>query len=323
VSYLGRKIAVLMGGMSAERQVSLETGRAIAGALRQLGHDVWEVDAGRETAARLAEIDPEVAFLALHGRGGEDGTMQGLLEVMRIPYTGCGVLASAVTMDKVVTKEILAFHGIPLVEDLVVQPGYDPKHVAAQVAATVSFPVMVKPPNEGSSIGVIKVDKPEDLLAALDEVFSRDSSALIERFVKGRLLTVGILGKDSRVLPVLEITVPEGFYDYQAKYQPGISEYQVPALISPELSEKASSMSLETFNVLGCEGISRIDLMLEDGTERIMVLEVNTIPGMTAQSLVPMAAAAIGMTFNEVVAEILNSARLKVDLVEKENTQEK
>lgn len=313
---MGRKVAVLMGGRSAEREVSLETGQAVAAALRELGHEVAEVDAGKEMAIELDQLKPDVAFLALHGRGGEDGTVQGLLEVMRIPYTGCGVLASAVTIDKVVTKEILAFHGIPVVEDVVAEPDQDPERIADEVFSTISYPVMVKPPYEGSSIGVIKVDEPDALLPALKDVFSRDSRALIERYVDGRLLTVGILGREPRVLPVLEIKVPQGFYDYRAKYQPGISEYQVPASLSPELSELATKIALESFNVLGCEGISRIDLMLEDCTERIMVLEVNTIPGMTATSLVPMAAASVGISFNEVVAEILESARLKVDLFE-------
>lgn len=313
---MGRKVAVLMGGRSAEREVSLETGQAVATALRELGHEVAEVDAGKEMAIELDQLKPDVAFLALHGRGGEDGTVQGLLEVMRIPYTGCGVLASAVTIDKVVTKEILAFHGIPVVEDVIAEPDQDPERIADEVFSTISYPVMVKPPYEGSSIGVIKVDEPDALLPALKDVFSRDSRALIERYVDGRLLTVGILGREPRVLPVLEIKVPQGFYDYRAKYQPGISEYQVPASLSPELSELATKIALESFNVLGCEGISRIDLMLEDCTERIMVLEVNTIPGMTATSLVPMAAASVGISFNEVVAEILESARLKVDLFE-------
>lgn len=313
---MGRKVAVLMGGRSAEREVSLETGQAVATALRELGHEVAEVDAGKEMAVELDQLKPDVAFLALHGRGGEDGTVQGLLEVMRIPYTGCGVLASAVTIDKVVTKEILAFHGIPVVEDVVAEPDQDPERIADEVSSTISYPVMVKPPYEGSSIGVIKVDEPDALLPALKDVFSRDSRALIERYVDGRLLTVGILGREPRVLPVLEIKVPQGFYDYRAKYQPGISEYQVPASLSPELSELATKIALESFNVLGCEGISRIDLMLEDGSERIMVLEVNTIPGMTATSLTPMAAASVGISFNEVVAEILESARLKVDLFE-------
>jgi D-alanine-D-alanine ligase len=305
-----------MGGRSAEREVSLETGQAVATALRELGHEVAEVDAGKEMAIELDQLKPDVAFLALHGRGGEDGTVQGLLEIMRIPYTGCGVLASAVTIDKVVTKEILAFHGIPVVEDVIAEPDQDPERIADEVFSTISYPVMVKPPYEGSSIGVIKVDEPDALLPALKDVFSRDSRALIERYVDGRLLTVGILGREPRVLPVLEIKVPQGFYDYRAKYQPGISEYQVPASLSPELSELATKIALESFNVLGCEGISRIDLMLEDCTERIMVLEVNTIPGMTATSLVPMAAASVGISFNEVVAEILENARLKVDLFE-------
>jgi D-alanine-D-alanine ligase len=239
------KVAVLMGGMSAERDVSLQTGKAIAGALRELGHDAVEVDVDRQLGQRLAEVQPDAAFMALHGRGGEDGTVQGLLEIMRIPYTGCGVLSSAMTMDKVVTKEILAYH---------------------------------------------------------------------ERFVKGRLFTVGVLGDEPVVLPILEIRTAEGFYDYEAKYQPGMSEYEVPAKLDPEVTEEARRITLESFKCLFCRGISRIDLMLEDVTGKLYVLEVNTIPGMTATSLVPKAAAAIGMTFNEVVAGILAGASLKVDL---------
>lgn len=311
-----RRVAVLMGGMSAEREVSLETGKAIAGALRELGHDALEIDVGRDLPLDLAREKPDAAFLALHGRGGEDGTVQGLLEIMRIPYTGCGVLASAVTMDKVITKELLAHHGLPLAEDVVVRAPYDITSVADEVGSALSFPVMVKPASEGSSIGVVEVSGPDELRGALVEVFARDSCALIERYIKGRLLTVGILGSGPRVLPVLEIRMLDGFYDYQAKYQPGRSQYDVPAELDSEVALRAQELSLQCFNVLGCEGISRVDLMLEDDTGQLLMLEVNTVPGMTANSLIPMAAAAAGMSFNEVVAEVLDGARLKIDLVE-------
>lgn len=305
-----------MGGMSAEREVSLETGKAIAGALRELGHDALEIDVGRDLPLVLARESPDAAFLALHGRGGEDGTVQGLLEIMRIPYTGCGVLASAVTMDKVVTKELLAYHGVPLAEDVVVRAPYDFQSVAEEVGSELSYPVMVKPASEGSSIGVVEATGPDELRGALVDVLKRDSCALIERYIKGRLLTVGILGIDRRLLPVLEIRMLDGFYDYEAKYQPGRSQYDVPAKLDSEVALQAQELSLQSFNVLGCEGISRVDLMLEDDTGRLLVLEVNTIPGMTASSLIPMAAAAAGMSLNDVVAEVLDGARLKIELVE-------
>ena len=310
------KVAVLMGGMSAEREVSLESGRAVAATLGQLGHEAVEVDVSRDLALDLAREKPDAAFLALHGRGGEDGTVQGLLEIMRIPYTGCGVLASAVTMDKVTTKELLAHHGLPLVEDVVADRGDTPDVVAGEVESAVSFPVMVKPASEGSSIGVVQAVDRAELVEALRDVFSRDDRALIERFVVGRLLTVGVIGSPPRVLPVLEIKTREGFYDYRAKYQPGYSEYEVPAALSRELTEEAQRIAIDSFKVLGCESVSRIDLMLEDANEQLVVLEVNTIPGMTASSLLPKAAAAAGMSFVDVVAEILDGARLKIDLAE-------
>lgn len=310
------KVAVLMGGMSAEREVSLESGRAVAAALGELGHEAVEVDVSRDLALDLAREKPDAAFLALHGRGGEDGTVQGLLEIMRIPYTGCGVLASAVTMDKVTTKELLAHYGLPLVEDVVADRGSDLDIVAGEVESAVSFPVMVKPASEGSSIGVVQAADRAELVEVLRDVFSRDDRALIERCVVGRLMTVGVLGSPPRVLPVLEIKTREGFYDYRAKYQPGYSEYEVPAALSRELTEEAQRIAIDSFKVLGCESVSRIDLMLEDANEQLVVLEVNTIPGMTASSLLPKAAAAAGMSFVDVVAEILDGARLKIDLAE-------
>jgi D-alanine-D-alanine ligase len=311
---LSLKVAVLRGGMSAEREVSLNTGKAIAKALRELGHRVVEIDAGRDLPIVLAGENPDVAFIALHGRGGEDGSVQGLLEIMRIPYTGPGVLASAITMDKVVTKKVLRFHGIPVIEDVVVTRGDAVDDTAALIHRELSYPVMVKPAMEGSSISVTEVRQPGGLREALDSVFKIDGRALVERFIKGRLLTVGILGRERRVLPVLEIKPREGFYDYRAKYEPGFTEYEVPASLSDELTRSAQDISLHVFECLGCEGVSRVDLMLEDGTERLLVLEINTMPGMTATSLIPKAANAIGITFEEVVAVILEGAGLKINL---------
>ena len=311
---MSRKVAVLMGGMSAEREVSITTGRAVAGALGELGHDVVEVDAKRDLPLVLAREAPDVAFMALHGRGGEDGTVQGLLEIMRIPYTGCGVLASAATMDKVFTKRILGSRGIPVAEDVVLSRGADLRDAARMIRQSISYPVMVKPASEGSSIGVTEVSGEEALADALEVVFKSDDTALIERFVTGRQLTVGIIGKEPLVLPVLEIRTRDGFYDYQAKYEPGRSWYTVPAELDNQVTERAQRVALESFLALGCEDVARVDIMLEDDTGGLFVLEINTIPGMTATSLLPKAAAAAGMGFNEVVALVLEGARLKVEL---------
>jgi D-alanine-D-alanine ligase len=308
------KVAVLMGGMSAEREVSLNTGKAIASALRGLGHSVVEVDVGIDLPRVLANEKPDVAFNALHGRGGEDGSVQGLLEIMRIPYTGSGIIASAVTMDKIMTKKILRFHEIPVIDDVSVSKGESYKNTSADVSRELSFPVMVKPAMEGSSIGVTEVRRPEDLKAALETVFKIDDRALVEKYIEGRLLTVGILGREPKVLPVLEIKTREGFYDYRAKYQPGFTEYEVPAILSEKATRNAQDLSLRTFEYLECEGVSRVDMMLQDGTGEIFVLEINTMPGMTATSLIPKAAKAVGMTFEEVVASILEGASLKIDL---------
>lgn len=310
------RVAVLMGGNSAEREVSLETGGAVAGSLAELGHEVVQIDTAGDVAAELAAGRPDAAFLALHGRGGEDGTMQGLLEVMRIPYTGSGVLASALTMDKVLTKEILGIHGLPVVEDVVVRRSEAAAADGKLAESGLTYPVMVKPALEGSSIAVTEVGEESGLERALDLVFEIDDTALIERFIDGRLLTVGILGEEPVVLPVLEIRTGDGFYDYRAKYQPGHSEYEVPAALDDVTTRFAQRISLESFRLLGCESVSRVDLMLENGTRRLFILEVNTIPGMTSSSLIPMAAAARGIGFNEVVAKILDGARLKLNLRE-------
>lgn len=311
-----KRVAVLMGGMSKEREVSLETGNAIAGALRELGHEAVQVDVAADLPRQLEDARPDAAFLALHGRLGEDGTVQGLLEIMRIPYTGSGVLACAVTMDKVTTKKILRCHGIPLVEDVVVRRGEPLAEAVAGIESELPLPVMVKPAGEGSSIGVSEVRDAAGLEKALVEVFAVDEVALVERFIDGRLLTVGLLGEGPVVLPVLEIRTSDGFYDYEAKYEPGRSEYEVPAKLTGLETRSAQEMSLAAFTHLGCEGISRIDLMLEKGTGELYVLEVNTIPGMTANSLIPKAAGATGMTFNEVVETVLSTARLKIQLGE-------
>lgn len=313
---MSHKVAVLMGGSSAEREVSLETGAAVAAALRELGHEVVEMDVSPVLPLELSEVKPDAVFPALHGRGGEDGTVQGLLEIMRIPYAGSGVLASAAALDKVVTKELLDYHGIPVAEHVVLEAGCDVESESRMVSERISFPVMVKPASEGSSIGVTRVDGPDELAPAVNVVFERDRRALLESFIGGKLLTVGLIGTGPRVLPVLLIKPKAGFYDYKAKYQPGMTEYEVPASIPGELFEMTQKLSVDSFRILGCDDMARVDLILEEDTDRLYVLEVNTLPGMTATSLVPKAAAAAGLSFIDVVAEIMEGARLKIDLPE-------
>jgi len=306
------KVAVLMGGTSAEREISLESGASIAGALRELGHEAIEVDSGPDLAAKLAKSKPDAAFMALHGRGGEDGTVQGLLEIMRIPYTGCGVFACAATMDKVVTKHLLDYNGVPVAPDRVFTEG-DLLDAATIVAEELSFPVMVKPACEGSSIGVARADDAAALNAALREVFEIDDRALVEKFIEGRLFTIGILGVEELVLPVLEISMRDGFYDFDAKYNPGRSIYEVPARLPEEVSEYMQAMALDAFHALQCSGVSRIDFMQDAASGDIFCLEINTIPGMTALSNFPMAAAAAGIDFKGVVAMVLETASLKIN----------
>ncbi len=303
---------MLMGGMSAEREISLVSGRAVLEALEELGYDAFSIDVKSDLPLVLSESKPDVVFIALHGRGGEDGTVQGLLEIMRIPYTGSGVFSSAAAMDKVVTKTILKGHGIPVIDDVVVEREIEISEVTGRVKELLRYPVMVKPAREGSSIGVTRVDNESGLLKALDEVFARDDKALIEKYIDGRLLTVGIIGDEPIVLPVLEIKVKDGFYDFQAKYEPGRSEYEVPARIGDDASEHAKEIALKSFHALQCEGVARIDMMYETAAREIAVLEINTVPGMTQTSLLPKAARAVGLEFTDVVDLILKSARLKV-----------
>jgi len=309
---LSERVAVLMGGMSAEREISLVSGRAVLEALEELGYDAFSIDVKSDLPLVLSESKPDVVFIALHGRGGEDGTVQGLLEIMRIPYTGSGVFSSAAAMDKVVTKTILKGHGIPVIDDVVVEREIEISEVTGRVKELLRYPVMVKPAREGSSIGVTRVDNESGLLKALDEVFARDDKALIEKYIDGRLLTVGIIGDEPIVLPVLEIKVKDGFYDFQAKYEPGRSEYEVPARIGDDASEHAKEIALKSFHALQCEGVARIDMMYETAAREIAVLEINTVPGMTQTSLLPKAARAVGLEFTDVVDLILKSARLKV-----------
>jgi D-alanine-D-alanine ligase len=299
-------VAVLMGGWSAEREVSLNSGAACAGALERLGYKVSRIDVGRNLAAVLSELAPDVCFNALHGKWGEDGCVQGILEILEIPYTHSGVLASALAMDKARAKTIFAAAGIPAAESLVADPN------EAGRSHLMPPPYVIKPVTEGSSVGVFIVR--EDHAHPPQELTRSDwtyGDVMVERFVAGRELTCAVLG--DQPLDIIEIVPAEGlaFYDYEAKYAKGGSRHILPAQLSPNIYETIQKLALDAHNALGCRGVSRADFRFDDrpeGTGELVCLEVNTQPGMTATSLVPELAAHAGLSFDELVRWIVEDA---------------
>ncbi len=295
-----------MGGLSSEREISLRTGRAIQAALTRLGYDVVAVDVGRDLPERLRTLGIELAVVALHGSLGEDGTVQGLLEVLGIPYTGSGVLASAAAMDKRFAKDIMTAHGIPTPPWVEV-----PAEAAAHVDPELPFgyPAVVKPVAQGSTVGIHLVEEPGDLHGALSESFRHCDRVIVERYIAGVETTVGLI--DHIVLPVIEIEAPAGFYDYEAKYTPGRTRFHIPARLSEQVAAACRDYARRAYAALGCEGVARVDLRVDE-EGGCWVLEVNTIPGMTETSLIPKAAAELGMRFDEVCEAMVRGARLKV-----------
>jgi D-alanine-D-alanine ligase len=317
------KIGVIAGGISSEREVSISTGKGIYEALLSLGYRAEFIDFSGDIKVMLDRMD--VAFLALHGNYGEDGTMQGLLELLKIPYTGSGVLASAIAMDKIYSKKIFEFENIPtppyFAADLKNMEQIDgttqnitekiTDKVADKITRSIGYPLIVKPGRGGSSIGVTIVQSPVGLKQALKEASLQDSRVLIEKFIPGKQLTVSIIGMQPQALPIIEIRPKGGFYDYQSKYTPGFTEYIVPAPIEKDLAEQVSSFAVRCHNALDCSAISRVDFIHgDDGS--INILEVNTIPGMTPTSLVPKAAAVCGISYEMLTEIILNCASLKL-----------
>lgn len=292
------RIGVLMGGLSEEREISFKTGTAILKALLEKGYKAIGIDAGRDIPGVLLKKKIDIAFIALHGRYGEDGCMQGLLEVMAIPYTGSGVKASALAMDKAAAKKVMLYHGVSTPASCIYEEGAKPK---------VKAPLVVKPACQGSAIGVSIVRKEAGLKAALKEAAKFGGPVLIEKYIKGRELTVSIL--DGRVLPIIEIRPKEGFYDYTAKYTKGMTEFVVPAPIAKTAEKKVAKEALKAFEALGCSGAARVDVIL-DARDTPFVLEVNTIPGMTELSLFPRAAEAAGLDYPALVEEMLKGAGL-------------
>ncbi len=291
-----------MGGLSKERDVSLRSGAAVAKALRTRGYNIVEIDVDREVAARLKNENIEVVFLVLHGRYGEDGTLQGLLEILGIPYTGSGVLPSAIGMDKDLTKRLLAPHGVQVAEWTAVRRG------AVELRSPIPLPVVIKPNHEGSTIGISIVREEKDFVAALTEAAKLDDVVVIEKFISGTEVTVAVI--DGRAFPIVEIAPKGGFYDYTSKYTKGMTDYIVPARLTHAVRDRLQKNSEKIWNLLNLEGYARMDYIV-DG-ERDYFLEVNTTPGMTETSLVPKAAAAAGLSFEDVCEKILNTASLKI-----------
>ncbi len=296
----GKRVGVLMGGKSSEREISLKSGMAVLEALRRKGIDAFAVELDGDVVQKVLQNPMDIAFLALHGRLGEDGTVQGLLELLGIPYTGSGVLASALAMDKVKAKQVFLSMGIPTPEFVQWQEGLFPPFEP---------PWVVKPVSEGSTIGVSIVREKGELRRAVEKALACDYEVFIERFIEGKEITVAIL--NMRPLEPIEVIPESGFYDYEAKYTPGRTEYLVPAGIDRALRDKAKEIALSAYQALKCSGCARVDMRLDrDGN--FWVLEVNTIPGMTPTSLVPKAAAYEGLSFEDLVLEILRGASLKV-----------
>jgi D-alanine-D-alanine ligase len=295
-------VALVVGGDSAEREVSLRGGRAVAAALESLGVQFSVVDGPRRLLEQVAAGHYDRVFNLLHGRGGEDGALQGALRIYGVPVTGSGVLASALTMDKLQSKRVWVACDLPT-------PAWRVAHAAADAAAIASAlpePWFVKPAREGSSIGMTRVSRAEDLAGAIDKALAFDPTVLVESLIEGVEYTAAIL--EDRVLPLIRLETPREFYDYEAKYESGDTRYRCPCGLSEAREAELGALCLEAFRVLGTTGWGRVDLMV-DRDERPWLLEVNTTPGMTDHSLMPMAAHAAGIEFEELVWRILNTSR--------------
>lgn len=304
-------IGVICGGISSEREISLKTGEGIYNALINNGYNAKYIDFKGDNISVFNEID--IAFLALHGKYGEDGSVQGILELFKIPYTGSGILASSLAIDKIFSKKIFVFEKIPTPEyiELSSISNLDINKIKNEVNKVTGYPLVVKPSREGSTIGITIVDSENELETAINFAKIYDSRILIEKFIFGRLLTVSIVGDKPIALPVIEIKPKSGFYDFKSKYTVGLTEYIVPASLDNETELKVKELSLKAHNSLGCYGISRVDLILDENKVPY-VLEINTMPGMTETSLVPKAAAAAGINFEKLVEIILNYSSLKM-----------
>jgi D-alanine-D-alanine ligase len=304
-----KTIGVLMGGLSGEREVSLRSGQGCLNALLSLGYRAVAVDAVRDVAEKLDEQRVEVAFLALHGRYGEDGTIQGLLELMGIPYTGSGVLASALGMNKIAAKKVVRSSGVQTPDYVQVGVTDDAAEAALRAEAALGLPVMLKPAEEGSSLGVSKCRSAEELVVGLTQGLSAYGAMFAEKFVAGTETTIGVIecGGALKALPILELVPKNDFYDYEAKYTEGMTEFILPARLEPSVYARAQDLAIAAFEAIGCSGYARVDVMV-DGDGEPWFVEVNTLPGMTETSDLPAQAQAAGMSYEELVETILLTA---------------
>jgi len=310
------KVAVLMGGHSAEREVSLMSGSGVLEALKSLGVNAHAYDPSDMPLQGLREQGFNRVFIALHGRHGEDGTVQGALELLGIPYTGSGVMASAIAMDKHMTKRIWLAEGLPTPASVWLTPSQQTAQALAGIPAQLGLPLIVKPPHEGSSIGVSKVTQADQLDAAVTLALGYDPYLLCETFIQGEEVTCPVLGEGDNAiaLPVVRIAAPAGAYDYQNKYFTDEVKYHCPSGLPAAEEQAIQAMSVEAYRALGCRGWGRADVMIRDSDRKPFLLEMNTSPGMTGHSLVPMSAKAGGMTYADLCLRILSDARLDTDL---------
>jgi len=294
-----KKIGVLMGGRSSEREISLKSGNAVLQGLLRKGYKAVGIDAGTDLAQVLKKQRIEAAFIALHGRWGEDGTVQGLLEVLGIPYTGSGVLGSSVSLDKVMMKYILNGLKLPT-----------PAYAVCNSLTIPEFPLpfIVKPANEGSTIGMSIVRNKEEAVKAVECALQYDRNVLLEEYIEGNEITVGIVNDE--VLPVIQVRPLKGFYDFESKYTKGMTEYVIPAQITKSIDKKAKSIAMKIYRSFALSGCARIDMIINKNTPR--VIDINTSPGMTETSLVPKAWAYLGRTFDDLVERIIEGASIKI-----------
>ena len=304
------KVGVLLGGRSAEREISIMSGTGVLNALKKSGIDAHAFDPAERSLAELAAEKFDAVFIALHGRYGEDGSLQGALEQLGIPYTGSGVMASSVAMDKIFTKKIWMSHQLQTPKFAILNA----KTELRRVPDALGLPLIIKPPHEGSTIGITKVNGYSDMQEAFSLAAQFDDEVLAEEFIQGRELTVAVLGAGDQAyaLPIVEIVAPQGNYDYQNKYFTDDTQYLCPAPLDAALTQKIQAMSVEAFRALNCEGWARVDVLLRTSDNEPYLIEINTSPGMTSHSLVPMAARQAGMSYEEICTEILAGARLKI-----------
>ena len=306
------KVAVLMGGDSAEREVSLMSGSGVLKALQSRGVDAYAFDPAERDLGELKQHGFQRCFIALHGRFGEDGTVQGALELMGIPYTGSGVMASSIAIDKVMTKRVWLAEGLPTPKYVLLRRGHFTREHVIAIPDELGLPLIVKPAREGSSIGVAKVQGYSEMVDAVDQAAALDADVLCEQFVSGDEVTCPVLGsgEDARALPVIRIVAPSGNYDYQNKYFSDDTRYLVPCGLPAGEEEAIQEIVLKAYRVLGCRGWGRVDAMIDAATRKPSLLEINTSPGMTGHSLVPMSARAAGISYEDLCLQLLASAAL-------------